>query len=83
MMSIFIARHLISIIAQIAKKAMKVPQKKTALKVQQKKEEILDGQKKFCLVHWQLFGWGHIIFGSKTKIPMKVKNIFFFARRLK
>ena len=27
MMSIFIARHLISIIAQIAKKAMKVPQK--------------------------------------------------------
>ena len=80
MMSIFIARHLISIIAQIAKKAMKVPQKKTALKVQQKK----DGQKKILrLVHWQLFGWGHIIFGSKTKIPMKVKNIFFFARRLK
>ena len=80
MMSIFIARHLISIIAQIAKKAMKVPQKnciKSPAKDSGWSEKILR------LVHWQLFGWGHIIFGSKTKIPMKVKNIFFFARRLK
>ena len=27
-------------------------------------------------VHWQLFGWGHIM-KKKTKIPMKAKNIFF------
>ena len=79
MMSIFIARHLISIIAQIAKKAMKVPQKNYI------KSPAKEGwsEKILRLVHWQLFGWGHIIFGSKTKIPMKVKNIFFFARRLK
>ena len=68
MMSIFIARHLISIIAQIVKKAMKVPQKKTALKVQQKKEEILDGQKKFCA--WCI---GNFLVGDTSSLEAKQK----------
>ena len=83
MMSIFIARHLISIIAQIAKKAMKVPQKNCIKSPAKEGGDSRWSEKILRLVHWQLFGWGHIIFGSKTKIPMKVKNIFFFARRLK
>ena len=83
MMSIFIARHLISIIAQIAKKAMKVPQKNCIKSPAKEGGDSGWSKKNLRLVHWQLFGWGHIIFGSKTKIPMKVKNIFFFARRLK
>lgn len=65
MMSIFIARHLISIIAQIAKKAMKVPQKKTALKVQQK---IQDGQKKFCA--WCI---GNFLVGDTSSLEAKQK----------
>ena len=83
MMSIFIARHLISIIAQIAKKAMKVPQKNCIKSPAKEGGDSGWSEKILRLVHWQLFGWGHIIFRSKTKIPMKVKNIFFFARRLK
>ena len=63
MMSIFIARHLISIIAQIAKKAMKV--KKTALKVQQK---IQDGQKKFCA--WCI---GNFLVGDTSSLEAKQK----------
>ena len=67
MMSIFIARHLISIIAQIAKKkAMKV--KKTALKVQQKKQEILDGQKKICA--WCI---GNFLVGDTSSLEAKQK----------
>ena len=80
MMSIFIARHLISIIAQIAKKAMKVPQKRTALKVQQKKEEILDGQKKILLGALVTFWLGTHHLWKQNKNSDESKKYFLFCQ---
>ena len=66
MMSIFIARHLISIIAQIANDEGKGEgKKKTALKVQQK---IQDGQKKFCA--WCI---GNFLVGDTSSLEAKQK----------
>ena len=69
MMSIFIARHLISIIAQIANDEGKGEGKKKncikspVLQCFRKEGGSARMVRKKNLVHWQLFGWGHIIFG--------------------
>ena len=52
MMSIFIARHLISIIAQIAKKAMKVPQKNCIKSPAKEGGDSGWSEKILRLVHW-------------------------------
>ena len=77
MMSIFIARHLISIIAQIAKKAMKVPQKKTALKVQQKNGMV---RKNFALGALATFWLGTHHLWKQNKNSDESKKYFLFCQ---
>ena len=90
MMSIFIARHLISIIAQIANDEGKGEgkKKKTALKVQffsalEKKEGPRGwSEKKLGALATFWLGTHHLWMKQENKnsAAMKVKNIFFFAR---